>query len=182
MRNIELKARLDDPNAAERICRTLGATPEGVVKQRDTYFNVAQGRLKFRETSAGRTELILYRRPDESGPKASDYIVEAAEPAIKHVLAEALGVKAVVEKARTLYLWENVRIHLDHVKGLGGFIEFEAMLTPPYDDADGRRKLDQLIEAFGLRPGQQQRQSYLELVLARSAGAPTAGARANRVE
>lgn len=182
MRNIEMKARLADPNAAERTCRTLGATPGGVVKQRDTYYNVAHGRLKFREENPGRTEIIFYRRPDVLGPKASDYMVEPADPAVKSLLAEALGILAVVEKARTLYLWENVRIHLDHVKGLGSFIEFEAVLSPPYDDADGRRKLDQLIEAFGLQAGQHLRQSYLDLVLARSAGSAPSGAGANCVE
>ena len=34
-----------------------------------------------------------------------------------------------MEKLRTLYLWKNVRIHLDKVLGFGDFIEFKADLS-----------------------------------------------------
>jgi len=33
-----------------------------------------------------------------------------------------------VSKRREIYLWHNVRIHLDAVTGLGSFVEFEAVL------------------------------------------------------
>ena len=46
------------------------------------------------------------------------------------VLAETLGdtldVRVVVEKARRLLMWRNVRIHVDRVAGLGDFVELEA--------------------------------------------------------
>ncbi len=82
------------------------------------------------------------------------------------MLAEALGVLAVVEKVRTLYLWHNVRIHLDRVAGLGEFMEFEAVLSDGHDDADGHRKLAVLQEAFGIQPAGCLKTSYLEMMLA----------------
>ena len=38
-------------------------------------------------------------------------------------LAEALGVRSVVRKRREIYLYHNVRIHLDEVCDLGRFLE-----------------------------------------------------------
>ena len=165
MRNIELKARLKDRHVAIQACETLGAACQGDIHQVDTYFRVPEGCLKLREADPGRDELVFYRRPDVAGPKGCDYVLEPANRSIKGFLTEALGVLAVVDKVRTLYLWENVRIHLDRVAGLGDFIEFEAVLSEAYDDEDGHRKLQQLIEAFALRAEDHLRHSYLEMVL-----------------
>lgn len=176
MRNIELKARLRDRAEALRVCAALGASAAGEIRQADTYFRVAEGRLKLREAEPGRVELIFYRRADQAGPKGCDYHVVPAPTEMKALLSDALGVLAVVRKVRTLYLWENVRIHLDEVDGLGAFIEFEAVLAPPFDDADGHRKLDRLIDAFGLRPEDHLACSYLDLLLSAGPGMAAAGA------
>lgn len=166
MRNIELKARLHGRAGAIGVCEALGATPKGAIHQVDTYFQVPEGRLKLREAEPGRTELVFYRRPDVPGPKGCDYLLEAVDASVKEMLTQALGVLAVVEKVRTLYLWENVRIHLDAVAGLGGYIEFEAVLSSEYDDADGHEKLQHLIHAFGLTEEDHLETSYLEMMLA----------------
>jgi len=44
-RNVELKARDADPEATLRRALELGASDEGVLRQRDTYFGRARGRL-----------------------------------------------------------------------------------------------------------------------------------------
>ena len=168
MRNIELKARLRDRGHALGVCTELGAAPKGDIHQVDTYFVVPRGRLKLREAEPGRTELVFYERPDLPGPKGCDYRLEPATPGLKTVLAESLGVLAVVEKTRTLFLWENVRIHLDRVAELGDFVEFEAVLDATRNDADGHRKLDRLTAAFGLEPADHVPASYLELTLGAS--------------
>lgn len=167
MRNIELKARLQAHESAPAVCESLQAVPQGDIHQIDTYFKVPEGRFKLREAQPGRTELVFYHRPDTAGPKGCDYSLQEADGAIKAILTEALGVLAVVDKIRTLYLWHNVRIHLDKVAGLGHFIEFEAVMAPDQDDAEGYARLDELICAFGLKHADMERESYLELVLAR---------------
>ena len=169
MRNIELKARLRDRGHALGVCTELGAAPKGDIHQVDTYFVVPRGRLKLREAEPGRTELVCYERPDLPGPKGCDYLLEPATAGLKALLAESLGVLAVVEKTRTLFLWENVRIHLDQVAGLGDFIEFEAVLDDTHGDADGRQKLARLTAAFELDPEARVSVSYLELTLGREA-------------
>jgi len=164
-RNIELKARLPDRDQAVRVCGELGAAFHGDIRQTDTYFPVPEGRFKLRESDPGDDYLVFYRRPDTAGPKGCDYHIAVVDPSPLPVLQTALGVLAVVVKTRTLYLWENVRIHLDAVEELGDFIEFEAVLSDEYEDADGFRKLQHLQSAFGIAPGDLIGGSYLELLL-----------------
>lgn len=170
MRNIELKAHHESLGTALLACSEIGATAHGEIHQTDTYFHVPAGRLKLREAHPGRCELIFYRRPDVAGPKGCDYTLYPTTPDIKDFLSEALGVLAVVEKKRQLYLWENVRIHLDEVQGLGAFIEFEAVLPenadPSKDDAKGHQQLVYLMEAFDIAPEKCETGSYLDLTLA----------------
>ncbi len=166
MRNIELKARLRNRGNALEACKALNAAFQGTIHQVDTYFKVPQGRLKLREADPGRDELVFYRRPDVAGPKGCDYILAPVNRSLKAFLTEALGVVAVVDKVRTLYLWENVRIHLDDVQALGAFIEFEAVLSGEYDEQDGCSKVQQLIRRFDLHAGDQMEGSYLDLILA----------------
>lgn len=164
MRNIELKARLREREAAEKACRRMDASDEGDIRQTDTYYNVPEGRLKLRVSEPGDDYLVFYRRPDVPDAKGCDYSIEVVPPGVGDVLSDALGVLAVVVKTRSLHLWENVRIHLDRVDGLGDFIEFEAVLSDGDDDADGHAKLAQLREAFGIRDDDLIANSYLELV------------------
>ena len=169
MRNIELKAKLRDRDQALKACENLQAAAQGDIHQLDTYFKVPEGRLKLREAEPGRCELVFYHRPDTAGTKGCDYLLEPANASIKPFLGEALGVLAVVDKVRSLYLWENVRIHLDRVETLGDFIEFEAVLSEEYDDEDGFAKLDTLIKTFSLTPEDMCTASYLEMKLEKGA-------------
>jgi adenylate cyclase class IV len=159
-RNIELKARVADLAAAHGVARSLTAQLHAVERQRDTYFCVAQGRLKLRERwSFGSTgvldqgcpsQLIWYRRPDDAQVRASDYSLIVLENGaeMRDLLARSLGVRVEVEKVRTVYLYDNVRIHLDEVARLGAFLEFEAIVDSTCDEPAAREKLDKLIAVF----------------------------------
>jgi homotetrameric cytidine deaminase len=130
--NLELKARDPEPQQTAARCRALGASDEGVLQQRDTYFAGRHGRLKLREQDASPAELIAYRRPDTREAEKSAFIrAGVADPAaLREALGAALGETVVVVKRRRLWMWEKVRIHLDDVQGLGTFIELEAMVGP----------------------------------------------------
>lgn len=163
MTNIEYKTRLKDRPAAESACLNIGAQFKGVIKQRDVYFKVREGRFKLRISDPPDDYLVYYRRPDVPGSKRCDYVIAHGDPDLEPVLSQTLGVIAVVEKERTLYLWENVRIHLDRVEGLGDFLEFEAVLQSESDEQKGRRQLYYLRRQFNL-PEEGLAQSYLELI------------------
>ena len=130
--------------------------------QVDTYFVCQRGRLKFREIDGATAQLVWYERPDQAGPKGSDYtLVPIAEPALlKAALTAALGVRRVVDKRREIFLADNVRIHLDDVAGLGTFLEFEAVLDERHDDTVGRAQVERLMVAFGITAADLLEGSY----------------------
>lgn len=80
-------------------------------------------------------------------------------------LSEALGVEAVVAKRRRLFLWNDVRIHLDDVEELGAFIEFEAMAQPGSDLSRENELLATLRERFELMEADLVAGSYCDLLL-----------------
>lgn len=165
MRNIELKAILADRAAALAACERIQARAQGDIHQIDTYFIVPNGRLKLRVATPGRTELVYYHRPDIAGAKGCDYLLEPVAPTAGALLGSALGVLATVEKTRTLYLWDNVRIHLDLVTGLGSFIEFEAVIAAGTEEEDGFKKLTYLSDIFNISENDHLKYSYLDMML-----------------
>lgn len=64
-RNLEVKARINNLSAAEKVALEIGAIFEGEFFQVDTYFNVKNGRLKLREFDSGFAELIFYHRVED---------------------------------------------------------------------------------------------------------------------
>ena len=166
-RNVELKAH--DPDPARTLERALaaGAEERGVLRQRDTYFAVPRGRLKLREEDPGGATLIAYDRPDAAAERVSDYrLVPVAEPgAMRDALAAANGVAVVVVKRRRLLLWETVRIHLDEVRGLGSFLELEAVAAPGSDLTRERAQVAHLREALEIRDEALVEGSYADALL-----------------
>jgi len=141
MRNVEFKARDADPEGTLARALQLGASDEGVLHQVDTYFAVAQGRLKLREQEPGGAALIPYLRADAAVARESSYrVIAVADPAaLKAGLAETAGIEAVVTKRRRLLLLDNIRVHLDDVDGLGRFVELESVL-PDGGDVNALRE------------------------------------------
>lgn len=127
--NLELKARCPDLARARERAGAVATGWLGVDEQTDTYFATRAGRLKLRESSLSGAQLVPYFRPDERGARRSDYQVIAIEDGLglARMLGAMLGVQRVVRKRREIALFENVRIHLDRVDGLGDFVELEAV-------------------------------------------------------
>jgi predicted adenylyl cyclase CyaB len=152
---------------------TLGARAAAVLHQRDTYFHVRHGRLKLREIApeggAPSAELIQYARPDESSARTSDYVIAPVADAasMREALARALGVRVVVAKRRSLFLWRHTRIHLDEVEGLGSFLELETVVTDQ-SDSDARAELAEAAAALGIRDEERIALSYADLLEAAS--------------
>jgi predicted adenylyl cyclase CyaB len=164
--NIELKARLASLETAREVASRLATERLEDQLQIDTYFHCKQGRLKLREIDRERAELIWYERPDQSEPKASNYcLVPVDDPAAaKQALVAALGVRQVVEKHREIYLYHNVRIHLDRVVNLGEFLEFEAVLGPDVSADEGNAQVAYLREQFGIASSDLATGSYADLI------------------
>ena len=71
----------------------------GLDLQKDTYFNIPNGRLKLRQGNI-ENNLIFYKRNNQKGSKQSDFhLATVTEPLeLENLLTEALGIKAIVEK------------------------------------------------------------------------------------
>ncbi len=150
MQNIEFKAELRDIDAARQQCRQVGAEFQGLLRQRDTYFRMADGRLKKREgTGAGkRIEWVYYHRPDRVSPRMSNYTILTDSQAKRRWGTRNLKPWLTVEKSRELWLLGDVRVHLDDVKDLGRFIEFEAQVSRRFGVKACHQAIARLREAF----------------------------------
>ena len=172
--NLEIKARCADLAAARERARSVASEWIGVDHQVDTYFQTRAGRLKLRESSLSGGQLVPYLRPDREGPKRSDYqVIPVSDPdGLKALLTELLGVHRIVTKDREIALYENVRIHLDTVEGLGTFIEFEAVFEEGAgDEAEQQRKVAYLRDVLGVRDQDLIANSYEGLLADDSPGA-----------
>ncbi|MEN3039425.1 MAG: class IV adenylate cyclase [Candidatus Kryptonium sp.] len=164
-RNLEIKAEITKPDLAEKIAIEIGAKLVNEFVQVDTYFDVKDGRLKLREFDSGEAELIFYRRMENNFERWSDYEIVKVNNSedLKNLLSKSLGVKIVVEKRRKVYIYKNARIHIDKVKGLGDFVEFEVIYSG--DEKQVEELMKFLINAFGLKRGSFIKVSYSDLLL-----------------
>ena len=167
--NIEIKARAADPARKRALVERLASTPPTVLRQEDTFFPCAHGRLKLRQLSDDHGELIAYQRADVGGSKQSDYLLSHTDaPAeLRAVLARALGTGTVVKKTRLLYLVGQTRVHLDEVVGLGSFLELEVVLADGQPPGEGHRIAREIMAALEISEADLIDCAYADL-LARS--------------
>lgn len=164
--NIEIKARVRDFEQIRLRAEKLSETTVQVIPQEDIFFNVEKGRLKLRILGEDQSQLIFYTRPDQEGPKRSDYrISRSSEPQnLKRVLELAYGIRGVVRKTRYLYLVRQTRIHLDDVEGLGQFMELEVVLAGGQSDAEGQKIAEELMSALGVERDDLIDGAYMDLL------------------
>lgn len=171
--NVEIKARLREPQRVRPLVEALSGGPPEVLHQEDTFFRVSAGRLKLRSLGEGRGELIHYHRPDEGGPRLSEYtLAPTSDPeALRRILCETLGVEGRVRKERLLYRVGRTRVHLDRVEGLGEFLELEVVLAPEQAVEEGVRIARELLLRLGIAEADLVPVAYLDLLKAARRGA-----------
>lgn len=168
-RNVEIKARVADLAALERRAAALAAGQPIDIEQDDTFFACPHGRLKLRELTPDRGELIHYQRPDRGGPKLSSYVIApTSDPAaLREALGRAFGVSGRVRKHRRLYLAGRTRIHLDRVEDLGDFVELEVVLGPGDDLTGGEAEAREIMRALGIEEHDLVGGAYVDLLAGR---------------
>ena len=166
--NIEIKAKCFHPEKVEAFLLSRNARFVGTDHQKDTYFNVPKGRLKLRQGNI-ENSLIYYERPDQQGPKQSDFSLSqiSSGKETEAVLTKALGVKVIVDKQRKIFFLENVKFHLDIVPGLGSFVEIEAgnLTDPTKTIEDLQKQCDTYLELFEVKEEDLIHHSYSDMLL-----------------
>jgi adenylate cyclase class IV len=166
-RNIEIKARIDDPAAC--VARAAAIADQGpiAIEQDDTFFRCIGGRLKLRAFADGTGELIYYRRANSQGPKESFYLRSptSAPDALRESLTLANGQAGRVKKHRQLFLVGRTRIHIDDVEHLGHFLELEVVLADDEPVEVGISEAHGLIKRLGIHPHQLVEEAYVDLLV-----------------
>lgn len=187
---VELKFPVSDAVAIERELAALGAHCRDGVEQVDRYFAhpcrdfvATDEALRLRRT--GDDVAITWKGPRIDAATKTRREIElplaaagglgphAAEAAIGRWtgLLEALGfrqVRAVTKRRRPATVdWQGtlVGLALDHVSGLGDFLELELQAATTDELPRARERLESLARRLGC--GRPERRSYLELLVAR---------------
>jgi predicted adenylyl cyclase CyaB len=165
--NIEIKARLRDPERQRALAAAIATSPVEIFDQVDTFFVVPAGRLKLRELGPDLGQLIHYIRSDISGPKESRYSISVTNaPAIlRAVLTAALGVIGEVRKRRTVYHVGQTRIHIDEVERLGTFLELEVVLRPGQSPEQATTIARSLMRELEIAEADCVEGAYLDLLI-----------------
>ncbi len=165
-RNIEIKARAIDFARQSLLARELGAREPAHLFQEDTFFDVPHGRLKLRDFGNGQGELIEYARENTCEPRESRYsLVPTSNPnVLKHVLGNAIGVRAVVRKHRWVHKVGRSRIHLDRVESLGDFIEIEVVLDADESSDEGVRTVTELMTKLKIERSDLVESAYVDMI------------------
>ncbi|MBI4306650.1 MAG: class IV adenylate cyclase [Chloroflexi bacterium] len=167
MEIVEVKTRCKSLDHARRILAERGVGLARVERQTDTYFHCRFGRLKLRDEDSG-MKVVHYVREDLLGPKRSHvrlYYPSAPE-LLRTVLAGALGVVVIVQKVREVYADGNVRVHLDHVRELGDFVEIEVLNEDGmYKEVTMWQQCRAYMELLSLNEAEMISGSYGDLLL-----------------
>jgi predicted adenylyl cyclase CyaB len=168
--NFEFKAHLRKESQVRSTLKRLRARFLGTDHQIDTYFRVPSGRLKLRE---GRIEnaLIFYQRTNTARARRStiDIALLPRRNSLRAILSHSLGVLAVVDKRREIYFVGNVKIHLDRVRGLGKFMEVEA-ITKSGNLRKVRAQARKFQKLFAILSADIVPLSYSDMILQKRAG------------
>ena len=167
-RNVEIKAAVKDLASVAAAVAALSPTEPMHLEQEDTFFHCPHGRLKLRKLSTAVGQLIHYERPDDAGPRTSEYVVvPTLEPdRLRDLLASAYGIVGVVRKRRTVRLVGRTRVHLDTVEGLGTFVELEVVLDDAEPSEPGVVEARRLMTALGIGEDQLVRGAYIDVLQA----------------
>lgn len=158
---VEMKARYEDLGKARALLS--GAEHVATVRQVDTYFALGERRLKLRAVEGTKEgQLIYYERPDIAGVKESRVLLAGLPDAkaVREILTSVFPPKAEVRKTREIYRFQGVQVHLDTVRGLGNFLEFEKVIADPTEAEEGRTHLESLKAYFQIPDDDLMASSY----------------------
>lgn len=176
MFEVEVKLRLRDRAALERVLRAAGAVAEPVEVQQDTFFahplrDFARSdeALRLRRVGSGpaaRLELT-YKGPKQGGAAKARLEQSLALQEDPTALLASLGFTpaARLAKTRAPYRLGGVHVALDTLAGLGEFAEVEVVGADRHEAA---RRVEAALALLGLQHEPRVTQSYLELAQARS--------------
>ena len=161
-RNLELKIKCDFFNEVKNCLEEINADYTGELNQKDIYFRVENRLLKLRIEN-GEQSLIKYTRDETGKDRWSDFqVIKLPDRNAEDFFEDLFDIETVVEKKRLVYIYDNTRIHLDKVKGLGEFLELETLVLNGLKDAKSR--FNYMVKKLKLDLSSQIKNSYKILI------------------
>ena len=154
-RNVEIKAKVTNLGYLLKVAQELSKSEGVILKQKDIFYLCPTGRLKLRSISSNgqsKNELIFYQRPDEGGPKLSNFVTSAIPNAeeMDKILTSSNGSDGIVAKERILFMVGQTRVHVDKVEGLGDYMELEVQLRENQSVDEGSKIANDLMKKLGI--------------------------------
>ena len=161
--NLEIKIQMDSHISALNVLNNLHTEFVRDINQKDIYYKLPGSLLKLRVEDEGEC-LIKYNRDEVNPDRFSDYeVIYLKTSGTEKFFSSIFTPEAIVRKKRSLYLYNNTRIHLDTVQGLGTFMEFETLVVNGMEDA--KERFNFLIKKFEIDTAKQIKCSYRDLIL-----------------
>jgi adenylate cyclase class 2 len=184
MLEIEMKFPVADFQAIEERLHAWGAKPESPLQEADHYFNApdrdfARTDEALRVRRIGLKNRVTYKGPRRQGPAKTRTEIEvgladgapAAEDFCRLLVSLGYRPTAVVRKQRIGYRFRrggfDLEVCLDTVEQLGRYVEVE-IVAPEEKLAAAQEILQNVAGELGL--ANQERRSYLEMVLQKASG------------
>ncbi|MEO8210306.1 MAG: class IV adenylate cyclase [bacterium] len=166
-KNYEVKCKIKSFKKIRDIIVQLNNFSYSAENQSDIYYKVNKGRLKLRIINNRSGNLIFYQRSEQTNKKISRYIISQTNnfSELNTILRKQLKVLVIVSKKREIYIYKNIRIHLDTVKKLGKFLEVEII----YNNLESAKfQMKEIIAALNLNQFPFIRESYSDLLIKKS--------------
>jgi len=172
MREIEVKAKLNQPDSVLQAAAKLGISFGEPVRQEDTtyvqhhdYSKPDWNIFRLRSTQ-GRTLLTMKFKASDRTHDNHEYetVVSDRQQAENMLLRLGYNRDVAINKNRRIAKYQDYEICLDEVDGLGKFIEIEKLAEDTVDVDAIQTELWKLLEQLGVSKADEVTRSYNVLV------------------
>lgn len=162
-KDVTQKARLANADVIASVLIAMGASFVGEDHQHDIYFQVQNGKLKFRQGTL--SNLITHYERIAVGPLEKTHVyrydVNPSEAEVQQLFAttERIG---ETQKIRKQYQFQNVTVHLDELPNGENYIEVEAKdYSNSFSEIDLQSQCKDLFEKLGIASVDLMQTGYL---------------------
>jgi predicted adenylyl cyclase CyaB len=162
-KDVTQKARLANADVIASALIAMGASFVGEDHQHDIYFQVQNGKLKFRQGTL--STLITHYERIIVGPLEKTHVYRydvnpsEAEVQLLFATAERIG---ETHKIRKQYQFQNVTVHLDELPNGENYIEVEAKdYSNSFSEEDLQSQCKDLFEKLGIASVDLMQTGYL---------------------
>lgn len=180
MIEVEIKLPVPEADAVKEKLLNLGFREERWIQEHDVYFDDSRNSirtrgeaLRVRETRDCRTGQVSAqmnykgRKLDDQTMTRQELETEVGDGAVCRAILQAAGYAPAVPevwKERRMLRKDEITACLDHVQGLGGFLELEILVKGEEEREEALKKIEATLSRLGYRICDTVRTSYLSML------------------